>query len=214
MIATFLIRSRPGIGAAMLALPLLFAAAGCQNQRADVEMPNPSVQIAEARDLSVQAQAADKAGDADKAIGLYRRAVAAYRDFPPAWNNLGVLLTAKGAHGEAFEAFAIAADLVPSDPRPVASSGMIWQRLGYFDDALKAYDQALERDPNYLPALREAVLIAVQLERITPTTAERVRRAIVRERDPQWLEQLSRFRILIDQRLAASGKESGASFGS
>lgn len=184
---------------------------GCQrSSRSQPELADPAARISEARTLSLQAQEAEDDGKIDKAIELYQRSVRAYGDFPAAWNNLGVLLMKQGDTMGAYEAFSRAAELAPSDPRPAAAMGMIWQRLGYSDDALKAYEQALERDPSYQPALREAVLLAVQLDRITPTTAERARRAVMQEREARWLTELQRQALVIEQRLAMSGKDSGA----
>lgn len=196
-------------------LAMVGGVAGCQRQRGiDAGAVDPGADVRTAQRLSLEAQEAEQDGKPQKAVELYRRAVAAYRDFPAAWNNLGVLLVAQGQHKDAFEAFSTAAELVPTDPRPAASMGMIWQELGYPDEAVKAYGKSLERDPNYLPALRESVRLETDLDRITRPTADRVRRALLRETDAAWRSELERLKIVIDQRLDAQRPDSGAASGS
>jgi tetratricopeptide (TPR) repeat protein len=191
----------------LLALPL--GACGIRSSGGPVEIPDPSVQIRQAQDLARRAQEADKSGRKDEAVALYRQAVQSYRDFPAAWNNLAVLLMEQQKNMEAFEAFQVAAELAPTDPRPPANMGMLWQKLGYPGDAGKFYTTALERDPNYLPALRESVLLDTQLDKVTSETANRVRRALQIETDRAWREELMRRHTIIEERLA-SGKDSGA----
>lgn len=211
-IVTAAVRLAASLASAAL---IAVALAGCQHNRyADVLMPDVAADLRAAQALSIQAQEAEDDGKPDKAVDLYRQAVNAYRDFPAAWNNMGVLLATQKRHKEAFEAFATAADLVPSDPRPAASMGMIWQELGYPDEAIKAYGKALERDVNYLPALRESVRLEVDLDQVSPATAERARRALLRETDAAWRAELERLKLVIDQRVQAHGKDSGAASGS
>lgn len=191
----------------MLSLALAGALAGCVQRPTDAQMQDPQVQIREAHALVVRAQRADGEGDSARAMQLYQQALATYRDFPVAWNNLGVLLVERGENLQAVEAFRAAAELSPTDPRPVTSIGSIWQNLGYLDKAGEAYTEALNRDPSHLPALREAVMIDTIRGTINDRTARRVQQALLLEKDPQWALELKRRKLVIDQAIA-SGPES------
>ncbi len=182
----------------------LATSAGCQLRPGESDLSPQQAQLRDAVDLAQQAQTAEKAGRTDEAVDLYRRSAAAYSSFPASWNNLGALLMEKGLHMEAIEAFRTAAEVSPTDPRPYTNIGLLWQKLGYLDDAAEAYSQALRRDPNYLPALRESVLIDTRRDKVSEASAERVRRALLLETDPAWKADLARRKTLIEQRLASS----------
>lgn len=177
--------------------------AGCTLRPAPDQLPDTSAAMREATELAQQAQQLEKSGRPDEAIELYRRSAATYRDFPASWNNLGALLMDKGQNMEAIEAFRVAAELAPTDPRPHTNIGLLWQRLGYLNDAADAFTLALNRDPAYLPALRESVVIDVQRDTITDETANRIRKALLQETDKAWKTDLERRRGLIEQRLAS-----------
>ncbi|MFN0012051.1 MAG: tetratricopeptide repeat protein [Phycisphaerales bacterium] len=187
----------------------LACSAGCQLQPGTSDLSQQQVQLRDAVALAQQAQAAESAGRIDEAIDLYSRSAVAYRGFPASWNNLGALLMEKGLHMEAIEAFRTAAEISPTDPRPHTNIGLLWQKLGYLNDAADAYSEALRRDANYLPALRESVLIDTRRDQVSAESAERVRRALLLETDPAWKADLARRKTLIEQRLA-SQKDSPA----
>ncbi len=184
-------------------LPLV----GCAAKKTPIAAPDPAVQIREAHAIAKQAQSADTSGKKTEAVALYQRAVSTYRDFPAAWNNLGVLLMERQENMAAVEALRNAADQSPTDPRALTNIGVIWQRLGYLDKAAEAYTEALERDESYLPALRESVFIDTTRGTISDRTARRVQRALLLEKDPTWLAELRRRKLVIDGELA-SGKDS------
>jgi tetratricopeptide (TPR) repeat protein len=148
----------------------------------------------EGQRVALEAQKSAKAGKRDEAIDLYRRALSYSRDMHGAWNNLGVLLAERGQYLEAREAFQTAADLAPADPRPVANIGDLFTNRGYFAQAMEHYELALERDPQYLPALRGAVRAAAMLGRADEPTARRIQLALFTETDAQWLAFFQRQR--------------------
>lgn len=211
---------RAGASAALLAGAIALAG-GCQAQRggqtrAELESAaqDTARRIDEARLLASSAQTAAAAGRDDEAAQKYRRAVEVYPEFAAAWNNLGSLLLKQGDNLGAQAALQRAAELAPLDPRPMANLGVMWQRLNYLDEAQRFYELALDRDPNYLPALREIVMIDSTLSTITTKTQERAKRALLLERDDQWIRELTRRKLLIDQRLAepdATGRTPGRS---
>ena len=82
---------------------------------------------------------------------------------------------------------------------------MLWQQRGYMEEASRYYAQALERDENYLPALRESIYVdRHERNRIDEHIARRIRRAMLLETDPQWLAFFERQKILVEQDPASS----------
>lgn len=158
--------------------------------------------IARARALAEQANAAQSAGQFDEAIRLNQQALVEYPDFAAAWNNLGVLYMDRDQNLEAANAFQRAAELSPNDPRFPFNIGVIWWRLGYGDDAAKQFNLALERDPNYLPALRYSIQWDVRRGEPSEETAERLRRALLVERDTESRDWLKRQQLLVSAILA------------
>jgi tetratricopeptide (TPR) repeat protein len=137
----------------------------------------------------------EKLGKTDQALDYYKRAVTTYRDTPGAWNNLGRLFMKQNQNQEAAEAFRIAADISPADPRPVHNLGTLWESIGYPADASRYYSEALSRDADYLPSLRRSVRLDVNLARVTDLTEARLRRALYLETDPKWRELLMRAQV-------------------
>ncbi len=142
--------------------------------------------ITAAFELAGDAQNDEERGRTDQAIAKYRAALQRYREFPAAWNNLGVLLMEEGRFLEAGECFAAAADLAPLDPRPAYNLGLTWDRAGYLEEALRHYNRALDRDPRYLPALRGSIRTQRYLAQGDLHTLERLRSALLLEQDPEW----------------------------
>lgn len=153
--------------------------------------------VSRASTLTRDAQRNELAGNQDRAIELYKAAIAEYRETPVAWHNLAILLSKKGENLAAREAFVTASELSPTDPRPLYGLGVLYEDLGYLDDAAKWYDESLQRDPAYQPALRRAVLVDDLRGKLSQTTAERTKRAILAEREPWWINRFKR----IQQRL-------------
>lgn len=165
----------------------------------------PSADAGRAETLATQAQIAEDRDRPDEAIELYRQSVAAYREFPAAWNNLGRLLMERGDGLEAATAFRVAADLSPTDPRPVYNLATLWEERGYYDDAARFYAEALERDENFLLALRGAIYVDRHARnRIDETVARRIRRALLLETDPKWRTFFEREKIRVEEDPRAS----------
>ncbi len=142
-----------------------------------------------------EAERLEKLKKNDKAIDEYLQAVGTYRELPAAWNNLGRLMMERGEHNAAAEAFRTAADLSPADPLPVYNLGALWEKLGWPDDALRFYGEALARDQNHLLSLRRSILLDVNLGRASDQTEARLRRALLLETDTQWRTLLQRAQI-------------------
>lgn len=174
---------------------------------APATMTQNAAGISAAFDLAVSAQKAEADGKRDQAIALYREALKQYREFPAAWNNLGVILMDSERYLEAAECFAVAADLAPRDPRPAYNTGLSWDRAGYLNEAGEHYRESLARDNRYLPALRGAVRAERLQGRASSDTLERIRTALLLEPDEQWRQWLELQRVRVEAELA--GKRSG-----
>lgn len=170
-------------------------------------------QLERATKLVRQAQRTELAGQEKKAIEQYRGAIAEYRELPVAWNNLGRLLMHDGQNLAAADAFKTASELSPTDPRPLHNLGTLWESLGYNDDAARWYDEALKRDENYLPALRRLVVVEEIRNKPTVRTLERIRTALLVERDPFWIDRMRRASMRFDQMVKDSALESGSMAG-
>lgn len=181
---------------ALLASALLSAAlmAACSGSRSATRPDHDAeiVAIDEASSLVRDAQRLELAGETDQAIDKYTKAIATYRELPVAWNNLGRLLMLKEENLRAVDAFKTAADLSPTDPRPLYNIGTLWEQLGYLDDAAKWYDESLARDQNFLPALRRRVLVDQIRDHADERTFENCRRALLIEKDPWWIDRIKR----------------------
>lgn len=184
--------------------------AGCQPKQRTLSITTgaPAEEaraLSEAVDLAEQAY---KSGKPVEAFEKYRLAVQEYSEFPAAWNNLGVLLMDQENFLGAAEAFSTAADLSPTDPRPYYNLGLCWDRRNYLEDARKYYRKALDRDRNYLPALRGAIRADSLIGEQTDDTLTLIERALALESDDRWQKWFKLQRIRIE---SSPGNRGGAS---
>lgn len=187
--------------------------AGCNQQPKVAERPgmlSPDDRMKRAEDLAGQADAARLAGRSEQAIALYRESIEYSADYPDVWNNLGLLLLERNELDKALSAFTMAADLDPVDPRPRTNIGITNMRAGWAEYAINDFRKALEITPSYLPALRGAIRAADLLARAEYEDLERVRRALLAERDEQWRAYFERQKYVIESRLR-SGRETPGS---
>ncbi len=202
---------RPSRSAALLACAAGLCLAACNGAQRPQPRGAASVaggvdpaRIAEAHDLILEAQAYEKDKKSDAAIAAYKAALEKYREFPAAWNNLGALLMDRQRYLEAAECFNAAADLAPQDPRPLYNLGLCWDRAGYLGEALQHYQRAVERDGQYLPALRGSIRAETILNRTSPATLERLRAALQLEQEPRWRSWMELQRLRIESAGTAS----------
>ncbi len=176
------------------------AITGCggSQTRTDPPVMSSSARSAEARLKVQQADQAVAKGDTDKAIDLYRQAIVLDRDMYVAWNNLGVVLMESGEYLDSVAAFKVASDLSPRDPRPVSNIGLAYQEMGWAKDALAHYEEALSRDAGYLEALRGHAYAEEMLGQGSLLSIERIKQALMVEKDPQWREFFERRRFRVE----------------
>lgn len=185
------------MAAIALSLTLLVAC----NRTKSVSLLPPGLIESETRRL-VQAQGiaaeAFRTKDQQEAMQKYTEAVRLYRELPVAWNNLGVLLMRQERYVEASSAFSAAATLAPNDPRPVYNRGLLLDKRGYVREARDEYAKALERDDQYLPALRAGVRADARRNQGSMQTLEWVEKALMLEQDPEWTKWLRLQKIRIE----------------
>lgn len=173
--------------------------------------PDSRQSLIEAQNLVIQAE---KTKDAEKAIALYKRATDAYPQLSVAWNNMGILLMKQNRRLEADQAFITASELSPNDPRPPYNRGLNYFETRYPKEARTLFQQSLDRDPNYLPALRGAIEADVLTRQTGQETLELLRRALFVERDKKWRErfelQKSRIESYLEVEAEAAARRSSS----
>ncbi|MGE5214051.1 MAG: tetratricopeptide repeat protein [Nitrospirota bacterium] len=91
-------------------------------------------------------------GEAEKAIGHYRRAVDLRPDYAEAHYNLGRLLVEQGQFDDAIAHYEKAAAINPADAEAQNNLGVTLFGVGRADDAIAHYQKALEIQPAYAEA--------------------------------------------------------------
>ncbi len=182
---------------AMTALPMH----GCSSPspRTDgtpVSEINPAIaysqrQRARALEHYSAASALHADGKPDEALSEYRKALELDDKLYGAWNNMGQLLMSQGNFADAVSAYKIASGIEPSDPRPEYNIGLVYQKVGWAQDSFEHFQNALSRDPHYIPALRGAIRSAEMLGKGDPQILSYIRNAQLRETDEQWIAYLS-----------------------
>ncbi len=152
-----------------------------------------------------------RAGRLDEAIEKYQEAIALSGDLQGAWNNLGELYMRRGDYADAVSAFGVAAGLVPTDPRPLYNTGLVYQRVGWAKDALDNYAKALERDPSMQEALRGHAVAADMLAHADERTLDYIRRGLLREKDPEWRTFFERQRFRVEAQMRSEAGRDYAS---
>lgn len=163
----------------------------------------------QARKLAIQAKRAQDAGNTDRAIATYQEALKLDGEMGAAWNNLGTLLQEKKEYQSAATAYRRAADLSPTDPRPYENLGLLYREANWREDSIRYYEMALERDPDSLPALRGFAMSAKETARADEVTRERLRRAMMVEKDPKWREEFRMLLLRVEAELSQNKPKPG-----
>jgi len=196
-------------GALLLACFLLGLTGACASTTHARPKPgtNLTAEERQRRERAIrEADRAFRANNPEEAERLYMSAIEQYPDFGQAWNNLGVVLMSQERFLEAGEAFDRAGDLEPTDPRPPYNRGLLWFDRGYLRESMPFFNDSLERDPNYLPALRSAIRASVLLRETSDLTLDQIKRALLLESDQKWRDYFERQRLLISAHLAEVAK--------
>jgi tetratricopeptide (TPR) repeat protein len=188
--ATLVVRA--AIALALGAVPLGALLPGCASTpSAPDALADPLVAQRRGEELAYRAEQTAASGNTEQAIALYNESLAIYRNHPAAWNNLGVLLQARGNNQLAANCFLTATEMSPRNPVYPTNLALLFQGLRQGEEASKWLDLALERDPAHLPALRESVKLDHSRARL--------------ETDPKWKAYLLRQQDLVASRLRETG---------
>lgn len=160
---------------------LLAMAAGCVSPTKSQGPYQPPEEAARDTTLAEQLtrDAAELVEEAPlRAEELLREALAADIFHGPAHNNLGVVFLNQGKLYEAAQEFEWARKLLPGHPDPRVNLALTLEGAGRTDEALAAYEAALEVYPDYLPAIMGAAGLVAR----TSGTDERM---------DKWLQEIS-----------------------
>jgi Tfp pilus assembly protein PilF len=175
---------------------------GCAASRGSPAAEQPDdARLREARELQVRADDARKRGKDDEAVDLYRRSLGLDGANAACWNNLGTMLMEKQDYMGAASALRAAADLAPTDPRPLENLGHNYSRAGFDEDALRYYLESLERDANWINSIRGVSNSAYRLSRADDRILEVLSRGQMIETDPKWRERLTREKIRVQAQI-------------
>jgi tetratricopeptide (TPR) repeat protein len=142
-----------------------------------------------ARAEALTREAADiLANDPAGAETLLREALTADLFHGPAHNNLGVLFLNEGKLYEAAHEFEWARKLLPGHPDPRVNLALVLETAGKVDDALAAYDAALEVYPDYLPAIMGAACLTLRTGREDERIDTWLSEIAMRSEDAGWRE--------------------------
>lgn len=136
-------------------------------------------------------------GESDRALAKYRESIVMDNTIFAVWNNMGQLLMEQKNYADAVAAYKIASDLQQTDPRPDYNIGLAYQTIGWGGESFTHFERSLDRDPNYLPALRGIVRSAEMLGEGNQKILGYIRNGQLRETDSRWREYFDRqqFRV-------------------
>lgn len=126
--------------------------------------------------------------DPDRAEALFLKALSADLYHGPAHNNLGVLYLKRTPPMlyEAASEFEWARKLIPGHPDPRVNLALTLERAGRSDDAMNAYETALEVYPNYLPAVQGLVRLQLRTGKRDQRTADFLEEVMMRGESAEW----------------------------
>jgi tetratricopeptide (TPR) repeat protein len=137
-----------------------------------------------AQRLAVRAENSD---DPARQEVLLREAVDLFPQHSAFWTNLGTALAEQDDFAAAAEAYALASELDPTDPRPPYNLGALYAKRFWNEPALEHFERALDRDPNYRNALRGAIHMRILERAFDRELLEMIERAVVIETNERWL---------------------------
>lgn len=165
---------------------------GCASRGIKIDIPDTAADMAEAMKLKDQGDQLYKEGKHLQAIEKYKAAIRKNSGYGEAWNNLGLALVRDNNRYDAQQAYIRAGELMPLDPTPMDNIGVLYMEANLPEDALKHFEMALERRPQYLPSLRGAVRAAQLIDRSEEADLTHIKMGLRLETDPTWRTMFQR----------------------
>lgn len=106
-----------------------------------------------------------EAGELDKAIACYSRAIAIDPARVESWTNMGIALEKAGRKQEALDAFTRARDLKPDSGVANFNLGDMQEIMGFDQQAMESYLATLRANPAHEKALLRATILCARLGR-------------------------------------------------
>lgn len=176
---------------AVAALATLLVCAGCASHPHSSGPDLAASDPVEAERLAIEAgRLLESAPSAAEAI--LRKAIALDPYCGIAYNNLGTLqldgrVSSTGPDlYAAAESFQTAARLLPGRADPRVNLGLVMERAGRLDDALRAYGSAVESAPSHIGAVQALTSLEIRCGKSTEQTRERLKMIAVQGTDTSW----------------------------
>lgn len=193
-------QAAPALGAAILAVAILFGLTWRQNRiYADVESLyretlriNPDSWVANGNLASLLAGQ----GHGAEAMEHYLEALKVHPGYPQAHVGLGSLLARAGRMPEAVEQFRAAVALRPDYVDGHFNLGLAYQASGRADDAIAEFERALAINPKFAPAHNSLGIALAQTGRL-PEAAEQFREAVAI--DPDFTAARNNLRVALER---------------
>lgn len=122
----------------------------------------------------------------ERAESLLREALTADLYYGPAHNNLGVVYLEQGKLYEAAGEFEWARKLLPGHPDPRMNLALTLELAGQVDEALAAYETALEVSPEQIHTIQAMARLALMQRREDPRIPDWLDAIALRGATPDW----------------------------
>jgi Tfp pilus assembly protein PilF len=125
-------------------------------------------------------------GDPASAERLLRDALTADIFFGPAHNNLGVVFLGEHKLYEAASEFEWAKKLLPDSPDPRVNLALCLEQAGRLDDAIAAYETALQVRPDYLAAVQGIACLMLRSGKNDERVGQWLEDIAMRSEEAEW----------------------------
>ncbi len=167
--------------------------------------------VADARQLTAQADEAFLAGDYTQAETLYRKSLSIFREQPGALNNLGNALVAMDRYLDAEEVYKQAIEVDPARPEVHGNRGRLWLEAGYPRDAISHFNEALAIDSRWMPAIRGKAKASHLLSIADDNYLRMLRQAMILESNASWRAFFDSERARVQDAIQAESEISDSS---
>ncbi|MCW9048683.1 MAG: tetratricopeptide repeat protein [Gammaproteobacteria bacterium] len=137
-----------------------------------------------------------KAEEYDDAIQLLEKVIAVENRVPAPFINLGMAYSKKGDDVSAEKHLLSAVKIELTNPVANNQLGLLYRKKGKFDDAKKAYTNALTEYPDYLPVVKNLGILCELYMRDFPCALEQYEHYLSLQPDDKtmkiWISDLSR----------------------